>query len=88
MIRNTILSILFFLIILSIPYVLDAGIMLEPKYQSEPSWVKENQEIGEFYVAQDGLYCANQIYQVNLNGLYIPSRRCRMPDQSWQLVPF
>ena len=76
---------------LMIPQFLEAGVSIEPRYQEpQGNWVAQqnNQEIGEFYVSQDGLYCANQVYQIYQNGMYIPGRRCRMPDQSWHLLPF
>lgn len=91
MIKNVVLSVIFFITVLTIPYIVDAGVVLDPKNKTPSgAWVDPNttDSVGEFYVSKDGLLCSNQIWQVNINGLMVPSRKCRLPDGSWQTFLF
>lgn len=91
MIKNIVLSVIFFITVLTIPYIVDAGVVLDPKNKTPSgSWVDPNttDSVGEFYVSKDGLLCSNQIWQVNINGLMVPSRKCRLSDGSWQTFLF
>jgi len=90
--KNAILSIIFFIIVLSIPYVVDAGVELEPKYNMpQVDWIDPNSQpikTQEYYDSEDGLKCLNQIFQINQNGLNLPARKCQMPDGSWYTFLF
>lgn len=91
MIRNIVLTVIFFITVLTIPYIVDAGVVLDPKNKTPSgAWVDPNstQLVGEYFVSKDGLLCANRIWQVNINGLMTPSRKCRLPDGSWQTFLF
>lgn len=87
MIKNVILSIIFFVIMLSIPYIVDAGVIVEPRYQSNQlDWIDPNSKSNsfqEFYVSEHGLVCENQIYQIYHLGTYVPARKCQLPDGAW-----
>ena len=91
MIRNVIISIVLFVIVLTIPYIANAGVVLDPKNETPSgAWVDPNttEGHGDFFVSKDGLLCANRIWQVNVNGLMTPSRKCRLPDGAWQTFLF
>jgi len=91
MIRNIIISIVLFVIVLTIPYIANAGVVLDPKNETPSgAWVDPNatEGHGDFFVSKDGLLCANRIWQVNVNGLMSPSRKCRLPDGAWQTFLF
>jgi hypothetical protein len=91
MIKNVILSLIFFAVVLSVPYVVEGGVVLDPKNQTpSDNWVdpNENTVTGDFFVSKDGLLCANRVWQVNVNGLIVPSRKCRLPDGAWQTFLF
>lgn len=91
MIKNIVLSIVFFIIMLSIPYIVNAGVVLDAKNQTPSgSWVDPNttQGHGDFFVSKDGLLCANRVWQVNVDGLMTPSRKCRLLDGAWQTFLF
>ena len=91
MIKNIVLCVIFFITVLMIPYVLDAGVVLDPKNKTPSgSWVDPNitQSVGEYFVSKDGLLCSNRVWQVNINGLMTPSRKCKLPDGSWQTFLF
>ena len=91
MIKNIVLCVIFFITVLMIPYVVDAGVVLDPKNKTPSgAWVDPNstQSVGEYFVSKDGLLCANRIWQVNINGLMTPSRKCRLPDGAWQTFLF
>lgn len=92
MIKNTILSILIFLVMITIPQIVDAGVELEPKYQiPQVDWVDPNAmpiNNEKYYQSEDGLTCLNEIYQINQNGLNLPARKCQMPDGSWYTFLF
>lgn len=85
--KNAILSIIFFLIVLSIPYVVDAGIIIEPRYsENQLDWVDPNKEPTEFsdtYISEQGLVCENRVFQVYQKGMYLPARKCQLPDGAW-----
>lgn len=85
--RNIVLTVVFFILVLSIPYIVDAGVIVKEVYQEpQQDWVDPNQSVNDFgdtYVAQNGLICDNQIYQSLQQGLYIPARKCQLPDGSW-----
>jgi hypothetical protein len=85
--KNAILSIIFFLIVLSIPYVVDAGIIIEPRYsENQLDWVDPNNETAEFdnhYQSELGLTCENKVFQVYHKGMYLPARKCQLPDGAW-----
>jgi hypothetical protein len=86
MIKNVVLTVIFFLTVLSIPYIVDAGVVLDPKNQTPSgSWVDPNfnQTQGDYFVSKDGLLCANKIWQVQVNGVMTPARKCRLPDGAW-----
>jgi hypothetical protein len=88
MIRSVILSLVFFCIMLTIPYALDAGVVLDPKHEEvkNTDWIDPNTEsqIGDYFISKDGLLCANRIWQVYVNGVSNPARKCQLPDGSWQ----
>ena len=91
MIKNVILSVIFFIIVLSIPYCVNAGVVLDAKNKTPSgAWVNPNttDSVGEYFVSKDGLLCANRVWQVNINGLMTPSRKCRLPDGAWQTFLF
>ena len=86
MIKNVVLSVIFFIIVLMIPYIVDAGVVLDPKNKTPTgSWVDpNNQQIeSDYFVSKDGLLCANRIWQVPVNGVMTPARKCRLPDGAW-----
>ena len=86
MMRDIILTAIFFITVLSIPYIVDAGVVLDPKNQTpSKSWVDPNynQAQGDYFVSKDGLLCANRIWQVPLNGVMMPARKCKLPDGAW-----
>ena len=91
MIKNVIRSLLFFAVVLSVPYVVEGGVVLDAKNQTPSgAWVDPNTTVGhgDFFVSKDGLLCANRVWQVNVNGLMVPSRKCRLPDGAWQTFLF
>ena len=59
MIRSVILSLVFFCIMLTIPYALDAGVVLDPKHEEvkNTDWIDPNTEsqIGDYFISKDGL---------------------------------
>ena len=85
--KNTILTIIFFIILLSVPYVVDAGVVIEPRYsENQLHWVDPNEEPSEFsnhYNSELGLKCQNKVFQVYQNGMYLPARKCQLPDGAW-----
>ena len=86
MIKNIIFTVIFFITVLSIPYIVDAGVVLDPKNQTpSTSWVDPNinQSQGDYFVSKDGLLCANKIWQVPVNGVMMPARKCKLPDGAW-----
>ena len=91
MIKDVVLTVIFFLTVLSIPYIVDAGVVLDPKnHTPSGAWVDPNyqQTEGDYFVSKDGLLCANRVWQVNINGIMTPSRKCRLPDGAWQTFLF
>ena len=91
MIKNIVLTVIFFITVLTIPYIVDAGVVLDPKNQTPSgSWVDPNYDhaSGDYFVSKDGLLCANRVWQVNINGIMTPSRKCRLPDGAWQTFLF
>jgi len=87
MIKNIVLTMIFFITVLSIPYVVDAGVIVEPRYQSNQlNWIDPNsgqQSFVEYYRSEHGLVCENQIYQIYHLGTYVPARKCQLPDGAW-----
>lgn len=87
MIKNTIFTVLLFILIITVPYIADAGVELEPKYQeNQLDWVDPNFEpyqFNQFYTSESGLKCENQIYQIYHLGAFVPARRCQLPDGAW-----
>ena len=87
MIRSVILSLVFFCIMLTIPYALDAGVIVKEAYkQPQDRWVDPNQNnhFGEYFVSKHGLICHNSIWEITQNGITQPARKCQLPDGSWQ----
>jgi len=92
MIKETILSIIFFLILLLIPYIVMAGVVLEPKY-SDPQvdWIDPNtlpQNVTDTYTSSNGLTCKNAVFQVYVGDIRMPARKCQLPDGAWATMPF
>jgi|TARA_B100000424_G_scaffold195300_1_gene152739 hypothetical protein len=86
MIKNVTLSVIFFIIVLMIPYIVDAGVIVKEKQQQpKDKWIDPNQNnhFGEYFVSKDGLICHNSIWQVVQNGITKPARKCQLPDGSW-----
>jgi hypothetical protein len=87
MIRSLVLSVVFFFIILYIPYCAKAGVIIEPRYtENQLDWVDPNKEPSNFdgyYISEHGLTCQNQVFQVYQNGMYLPARKCQLPDGAW-----
>lgn len=87
MIKNVILSVIFFVTVLSIPYLVEAGVIIEPVYKkNQVDWIDPNKEPYEFsthYTSEKGLKCENQIYQIYQYGSFVPARRCQLPDGAW-----
>lgn len=92
MMRNLTLTVVFFIMVLSIPYIVDAGVLVEKTYQeNQQIWIDPNNNVNAFqkyYTAQNGLTCKNQVLQVIHKGLYIPARKCQLPDGSWHYFSF
>jgi len=91
MIKNIIISIVLFIFVLTVPYIVNAGVVLDAKNQTPSgAWVDPNTTVahGDFFVSKDGLLCANRVWQVNINGLMTPSRKCRLPNGAWQTFLF
>lgn len=92
MIKSTILSIIFFIILLSIPYMLEAGVVLEPKYTDpQIDWIDPNinpQNITDTYTSSNGLTCKNAVFQVYVGDIQMPARKCQLPDGAWATMPF
>jgi hypothetical protein len=85
--KSILFAIVMFVLILSVPYVVNGGVVLDAKNKEVTikSWTDPNnhQLIGQYYISKDGLLCANQIWQVTVNGLSTPVRKCRLPDGAW-----
>lgn len=65
----------------------EAGVVIDPKNSTPTgSWSdpNENKVDGDYFISKDGLFCANKIWQVWVNGVSQPARKCRLPDGSWQ----
>jgi hypothetical protein len=91
MIKNVVLSVIFFITVLSIPYVVDAGVIVkEVKQEPKDKWIDPNQNkhFGEFFISKNGLICHNSIWQVVQNGMTQPARKCQLPDGAWQTFLF
>ena len=87
MIKNTILTIIFFIIVLCIPYILNSGIIVKEVYEApKDKWLdpNHNNHFGEYFISKHGLICHNSIWQVTHNGMTQPARKCQLPDGSWQ----
>ena len=87
MIKNIALFLLMFMAVLSVPYVLDAGVVVKEVYNyPKDEWLdpNKNNHFGEYFVSKHGLICHNSIWQVTQNGLTQPARKCQLPDGSWQ----
>ena len=87
MIKATVLSIVFFIIMLTIPYVADADIIIEPAYDKpQDVWIDPNNNdyVSDTFISKHGLVCKNAVWQVNQNTMSQPARKCRLPDGSWQ----
>lgn len=85
--RNFVLTVIFFIIVLSIPYIVDAGIVVKESYAPPPDkWIDPNQEnhFGEYFISKQGLICHNSIWEITQNGMTQPARKCQLPDGSWQ----
>lgn len=87
MIKNIFLCVALFVTVLCVPYVLEAGVVLDAKNKTpvSKSWTDPNYQTatGDYFISKDGLLCANQIWQVSVNGLMMPTRKCKLPDGSW-----
>ena len=69
MIKNIIISIVLFIFVLTVPYMVNAGVVLDAKNQAPSgAWVDPNATVGhgDFFVSKDGLLCANRVWQVNI----------------------
>ena len=88
MIKATVLSIVFFIIMLTIPYVANAGdIIMEPAYDKpQDVWIDPNNNdyVSDTFISKHGLVCKNAVWQINQNTMSQPARKCRLPDGSWQ----
>jgi|TARA_A100001391_G_scaffold185656_1_gene154351 hypothetical protein len=87
MIKNIIFAVIMFIVILSVPYIMNAGVVLDAKNKTitSESWTNPNyhEATGDYFVSKDGLLCANRIWQVPVNGLLVPARKCKLPNGSW-----
>ena len=86
MIKNVVASVALFILVLFVPYVLDAGVVVKEVYkQSQDKWIDPNQNnhFGEYFMSSNGLICHNSIWEVMQNGVTKPARKCQLPDGSW-----
>ena len=87
MIKNIIFAVIMFIVILSVPYVMNAGVVLDAKNKTitSESWTDPNyqESTGDYFVSKDGLLCANRIWQVSVNGLLVPARKCKLSNGAW-----
>ena len=87
--KNIVLTVVFFIIVLSIPYIVDAGIVIEPRYQqNQLDWIDPNSQqdiFQEYYISEQGLKCQNQIFQIYHLGTHLPARKCQLPDGAWYI---
>ena len=87
MIRNIVLTVIFFITVLTIPYIVDAGVIVKEEYkQPQDKWLDPNQNnhFGEYFVSKHGLICHNSVWEIAQNGITQPARKCQLPDGSWQ----
>ena len=86
MIKNVVASVALFILVLCVPYVLDAGVVVKEVYkQPQDKWIDPNQNnhFGEYFMSSNGLICHNSIWEVVQNGVTKPARKCQLPDGSW-----
>lgn len=79
--------IIILLAIVIFSYSIKADIVIEKVHtQPQDNWIDPNntQDIGEYFRNKNGYLCENIIYQVEVNSLMQPARKCRMPDGAWQ----
>ena len=63
-----------------------ADIIIEPVHDDpQDSWIDPNEEtpFQITFTNKDGLTCKNTIYQIDVNSLSKPARKCQLPDGSW-----
>ena len=63
-----------------------ADIVIEPVHDDpQDGWIDPNEEApySDTFVNKNGLTCRNTIYQINVNSLTKPARKCQLPDGSW-----
>ena len=63
-----------------------ADIIIEPVHDDpQDGWIDPNHEVpySITFVNKNGLTCKNTIYQISVNSLTKPARKCQMPDGSW-----
>ena len=63
-----------------------ADIIIEPVHDDpQDSWIDPNEEtpFKVTFTNKDGLICKNTIYQIDVNSLSKPARKCQLPDGSW-----
>lgn len=63
-----------------------ADIIIEPVHDDpQDSWIDPNEEtpFKVTFINKDGLICKNTIYQIDVNSLSKPARKCQLPDGSW-----
>ena len=64
-----------------------ADIIIQPVYDApQDKWLDPNHtaDLGEYFRNKHGLLCENIIYQVEVNSMMKPARRCRLPNGAWQ----
>ena len=79
--------ILLAIIIFSYSIKADALMIVEEKYDKpQDEWIAPNNLnlLGEYFINANGYLCENIIYQVEVNSMMQPARKCRMPDGAWQ----